>query len=60
MGSRLPALRAARRGQLIFLSSVVGFAVRPCLAAYSASKFAVEGIAGALLFELASVNIAVT
>jgi PPOX class probable F420-dependent enzyme len=47
----LPAMRAAGAGRVVFISSVVGLAARPLLGAYSASKFAVEGLAEALALE---------
>ena len=56
----LPLLRASNHAKLIFISSVVGFAARPFLGAYSASKYAIEGLAEALHFELQPFHISVT
>jgi NAD(P)-dependent dehydrogenase (short-subunit alcohol dehydrogenase family) len=47
----LPRIRAAR-GRIVFVSSVSGRASSPFLGAYSASKFALEGLADALRLEL--------
>jgi len=47
----LPSMRARRAGRLIFVSSVNGFLGFPGLAAYSASKFALEGFAESLRWE---------
>lgn len=47
----LPQLRQ-RRGSLIFISSDNGRLAAPCLAPYSASKYAIEAIADALRVEL--------
>lgn len=46
-----PALRASR-GRIVFLSSIGGRVSTPFLGAYSASKYAVEGLADALRVEL--------
>jgi NAD(P)-dependent dehydrogenase (short-subunit alcohol dehydrogenase family) len=48
----LPQLRQ-HRGRLIFISSDNGRLAAPCLAPYSASKYAIEAIADALRVELA-------
>lgn len=48
----LPRLRASR-GRVIFLSSVSGLISTPMMGPYSASKFALEGLADALRMELA-------
>lgn len=48
----LPTMRAQGFGRIIFISSVVGIAARPLLGAYSASKYALEGLAEALALEL--------
>jgi NAD(P)-dependent dehydrogenase (short-subunit alcohol dehydrogenase family) len=48
----LPRLRASR-GRLVFVSSVSGRIATPMFGAYSASKFALEGLADALRMELA-------
>jgi NAD(P)-dependent dehydrogenase (short-subunit alcohol dehydrogenase family) len=47
----LPHLRAAR-GRVINISSVLGFTAMPLTGAYTASKFAVDGLSEALYFEL--------
>lgn len=48
----LPAMRKQRSGLLIHISSAAGRVVVPTMAAYSASKFAVEAIADAYRYEL--------
>ena len=48
----LPSMRARRSGLLVHVSSGAGRAVVPALAAYCASKFALEAIADAMRFEL--------
>ena len=47
----LPRLRATR-GRIVFIGSVSGRVSAPLLGAYSASKFALEGLADALRMEL--------
>jgi NAD(P)-dependent dehydrogenase (short-subunit alcohol dehydrogenase family) len=47
----LPRLRAAR-GRIVFISSISGRVSAPMMGAYSASKFALEGLADALRMEL--------
>ena len=47
----LPRLRASR-GRVVFVSSISGRVSSPMLGAYSASKFALEGLADALRMEL--------
>jgi NADP-dependent 3-hydroxy acid dehydrogenase YdfG len=49
----LPQMRTRGKGRLVLLSSVLGRAVLPAFAAYSASKFAVEAYGEALAMELA-------
>jgi NAD(P)-dependent dehydrogenase (short-subunit alcohol dehydrogenase family) len=56
----LPVMRRARRGHIINMSSVGGFAGQAWLGAYNASKFAVEGFSEALAQELAPEGIKVT
>lgn len=56
----VPVLRAGIDSRLVLVSSVVGFAARPDLAVYSASKYAVAGLAEALWWELAPWGIAVS
>ncbi len=47
----LPVLREQRGGTLLFVSSLVGLIAAPFHGYYSASKFAVEGLAEALRYE---------
>lgn len=49
--SLLPYLRASQ-GYLIFISSTFGFSGFPLTSAYCASKFAIEGLAESLYYEL--------
>jgi NAD(P)-dependent dehydrogenase (short-subunit alcohol dehydrogenase family) len=55
----IPSMRERRRGRLINVSSVNGRIAAPGLSAYSASKFALEGLCEALRYELAPFGIAV-
>lgn len=55
----VPGMRARRRGRIINVASVGGRVGSAGVAAYSASKFAVEGISEVLSFELASFGIKV-
>jgi NAD(P)-dependent dehydrogenase (short-subunit alcohol dehydrogenase family) len=48
----LPSMRARHAGRLIFVSSVNGFLGFPGLSAYAASKFALEGFAESLRWEV--------
>jgi short-subunit dehydrogenase len=48
----LPGMRAKRAGRIITLSSVGGMMAMPTMAAYSASKFALEGAHEALWYEV--------
>ena len=48
----LPGMRAKRAGQIITVSSVGGMMAMPTMAAYSASKFALEGAHEALWYEV--------
>jgi NAD(P)-dependent dehydrogenase (short-subunit alcohol dehydrogenase family) len=48
----LPLMRARGSGRMIFVSSVNGFLGFPGLSAYSASKFALEGFAESLRWEV--------
>ncbi len=48
----LPKLRKAK-GRIIFISSVCGFSGLPLTSLYCASKYALEGLAESLYFELA-------
>ncbi len=56
----LPIMRKQGSGRIIQNSSVLGFVVMPFRGAYSASKFALEGISDALRIELAGTNIFVS
>lgn len=48
----IPGMRERRRGRVINVSSIGGLIGNPGLSAYSASKFAVEGLSEALRVEL--------
>jgi len=48
----LPGMRARRRGQIILISSALGRAAWPFEGYYCASKFALEGYAEALCYEM--------
>jgi short-subunit dehydrogenase len=48
----LPGMRAKQAGQIITVSSVGGMMAMPTMAAYSASKFALEGAHEALWYEV--------
>ncbi|MDX3450939.1 oxidoreductase [Streptomyces sp. ME02-8801-2C] len=48
----LPHMRAARRGRIVNISSVLGFIPQPYMAAYAASKHAVEGYTESLDHEV--------
>ena len=56
----LPPMRAAGRGRIVVLSSEGGIAGMPAIAAYSASKGAVERWAEALAYEIAPFGLGVT
>ncbi|MGK5740029.1 SDR family oxidoreductase [Micromonospora sp. URMC 103] len=56
----LPLWRAQRHGHAVFVSSVAGVVPFPGLAAYTASKFAVEGAAESLAAEAAHLGVKVT
>lgn len=56
----LPAFRAQRRGRILIVSSEAAFAGHPTISAYAASKWAVEGWAEALAYEVAPFGIEVT
>jgi NAD(P)-dependent dehydrogenase (short-subunit alcohol dehydrogenase family) len=53
----LPVMRRQRSGLLIHVSSGAGRMVAPCMAVYSASKFALEAVADAYRFELSPFGI---
>lgn len=48
----LPGMRRKRRGRIITISSVGGMMAMPTMAAYSASKFALEGAHESLWYEV--------
>jgi NAD(P)-dependent dehydrogenase (short-subunit alcohol dehydrogenase family) len=56
----LPALRARGRGQIIFVSSVVGVRALPYIGGYAAAKGALERLAESLRVELVGSGITVT
>ncbi len=56
----LPAMRAQGGGRLVLISSIGGIVAIPFQAFYSASKFALEGMAEALAYEVAPFAVAVT
>src|SRR3989440_8221697 len=56
----LPAMRAARAGKIINISSLAGNTAIPFSAFYSASKFAVEGYSEALWHEVRPFGISVS
>ena len=53
----LPSMRAAGRGLLVNVSSIMGRVVIPFAAPYTASKFALEGMTESLRYELAPTGI---
>lgn len=57
--SLLPHLRDSQ-GSVIFLSSAFGFLGFPLTSAYCASKFAIEGLAESLYYELQPHNVRIT
>ena len=54
-----PRLVAKKKGMFVWLSSIAGLQPVPFLGAYSATKHAIEGIAGAMKLELAPLGIKV-
>jgi NAD(P)-dependent dehydrogenase (short-subunit alcohol dehydrogenase family) len=56
----LPQLRASGRGRVVLVSSIGGLIAIPFQAYYSASKFALEGWAEALAYEVAPFGVGVT
>jgi NAD(P)-dependent dehydrogenase (short-subunit alcohol dehydrogenase family) len=56
----LPLMREARAGHLVFVSSSLGRIILPFMGPYTASKFAVEGMAESIAFELGPLGIDVT
>lgn len=55
----LPGMRQRRQGLIVNISSVAGLRSAPALGFYNATKFAVEGLSGALLQEVAPLGIKV-
>jgi NAD(P)-dependent dehydrogenase (short-subunit alcohol dehydrogenase family) len=53
----LPGMRRQRSGLLMHVSSGAGRAVPPCMAVYSATKFALEALADGYRFELSAFGI---
>ena len=53
----LPAFRARRYGRIVIISSEAAFAGQPAISPYCASKWAIEGWAEALCYELEPFNI---
>lgn len=56
----LPVMRKQKSGRIIVISSIAGVISIPYQAHYSASKFALEGLAEALRYEVSPFNIKVT
>jgi NAD(P)-dependent dehydrogenase (short-subunit alcohol dehydrogenase family) len=56
----LPAMRAARAGRIINVTSLAGMVANPFADAYCASKFAVEGMSESLAAAVASMGITVS
>jgi NAD(P)-dependent dehydrogenase (short-subunit alcohol dehydrogenase family) len=56
----LPGMRRRRRGHIVNMSSVAGYACRPGYGFYAASKFALEGASEGLAKEVEPLGIAVT
>ena len=55
----LPGMRRRRQGFIVNISSLAGLRSAPALGFYNATKFAVEGLSGALLQEVAPLGIKV-
>lgn len=55
----LPAMRAAGRGRVVYISSLVGRMSLPFMGIYSASKFALEAVADAQRVELSMTGVKV-
>ncbi|MFL6623129.1 MAG: SDR family oxidoreductase [Sulfurifustis sp.] len=53
----LPSMRARRRGLIVTISSIAGFAGQPFVSAYAAAKFGVEGWMESLTPEIAPFGI---
>ncbi len=60
MRAVLPIMRRQRRGHIINISSVAGVVGQPAVAAYCASKFALEGLSLAVAEEVGRFGIKVT
>ena len=56
----LPAMRGARQGRVLFITSLAGLLGSPAYSAYSASKFSLEGFGESLRPELAPFGIHVS
>ena len=56
----IPAMRAEGAGRLVFVSSILGLVAMPMRGAYSASKYALEGLADTLRLELRGSGIRVS
>ena len=56
----LPAMRVRRTGHIINMTSMGGYLTMPGIAYYCGSKFALEGISGALAQEVAQFGVKVT
>jgi NAD(P)-dependent dehydrogenase (short-subunit alcohol dehydrogenase family) len=56
----LPIMRAQGRGDILLVSSVAGRVAFPGLGAYTATKYALEGMAETLAMELAGTGVTVT
>jgi NAD(P)-dependent dehydrogenase (short-subunit alcohol dehydrogenase family) len=56
----LPGMRKRRRGHIINIASICGLVAIPTLGAYSATKFAVEGLSECLALEAGPLGIRVT
>lgn len=56
----IPVMRKQGEGRIVQNSSVLGFAVMPYRGAYSAAKFAIEGLSDAMRLELAGSNVFVS
>lgn len=56
----LPAFRRQRRGRIVIVSSEAAFAGLPAISPYTASKWAVEGWAEAIAYEVEPFGITVT
>jgi len=56
----LPAMRAQGGGRIVFIGSIGGVVAIPFQGFYSASKFALEGLAEAMAYEVAPFGVRVT